>query len=56
MPPKIPTGWVQYNLVWPEELRREVDIYRATNGLKDMREATLQLIRKGLEAEKQDKT
>lgn len=50
MPPKVPPGWSQYNLVWPEELRRAVDIYRATRQLKDMREATNELIRKGLAA------
>lgn len=55
MPPKVPDGWSQYNLVWPNELRQQVDIYRATAGLKDMREAVNDLIRKGLaqiEAEK----
>lgn len=50
MPPKVPDGWSQYNLVWPNELRRQVDIYRAINGLKDLREATIELVKKGLEA------
>lgn len=50
MPPKVPPGWSQYNLVWPDELRRQVDIYRAMRGLKDLREATIELIQKGLEA------
>lgn len=56
MPPKIPEGWSQYNLVWPDKLRREVDIYRATHGLKDLREATLALIQRGLEASTPSKT
>jgi hypothetical protein len=40
-------------------MRRQVDIYRAVRGLKDLREATIELVQKGLEAaaaEKADKT
>lgn len=50
MAPKVPPGWSQYNLVWPDEMKRQVDIVRATEGLKDMRVATLMLIREALAA------
>lgn len=54
MPPKVPEGWSQYNLVWPNTMRQQVDVYRAMNGFKDLREATLDLIEKGLEAARKE--
>lgn len=54
MPPKVPEGWSQYNLVWPNDVRKQVDVYRAMNGFKDLREATLDLIEKGLEAARKE--